>query len=180
MICAANRRHAADCKDPPFDFLGFTHSWVKSQKGKNVVRQTTAKSRFARALLAVKDGAEPIASAHPRTARLAVCQARWSLCLLRHHGELAQTAAVSPRGHQRRGASGRMLQRICKPLECPLVARPAMTAGALLLEALGGVSGRGGIQPAHWRSPALGLPHRKHQRFRMHRVGITPILDHQN
>jgi RNA-directed DNA polymerase len=44
-----------DCKDPPFDFLGFTHAWVKSRKGKNIVRQTTAKSRFARALLAVKD-----------------------------------------------------------------------------------------------------------------------------
>jgi len=28
---------------------------VKSRKGKNVVRQTTAKSRFARALTAVKD-----------------------------------------------------------------------------------------------------------------------------
>jgi RNA-directed DNA polymerase len=45
----------AGCKDPPFDFLGFTHAWVKSRKGKNVVRQTTAKSRFARALAAVKD-----------------------------------------------------------------------------------------------------------------------------
>ena len=45
----------ADCKDPPFDFLGFTHAWVKSRNGKNVVRQTTAKNRLARALLAVKD-----------------------------------------------------------------------------------------------------------------------------
>jgi group II intron reverse transcriptase/maturase len=45
----------ADCKDPPFDFLGFTHVWVKSRNGKNVVRQKTAKNRFARALLAVKD-----------------------------------------------------------------------------------------------------------------------------
>jgi RNA-directed DNA polymerase len=44
-----------DCKDPPFDFLGFTHTWVKSRAGKNVVRQTTAKSRFARSLLAIKD-----------------------------------------------------------------------------------------------------------------------------
>jgi RNA-directed DNA polymerase len=43
-----------DCKDPPFDFLGFTHTWVKSRNGKNVVRQLTAKSRFARALAAVK------------------------------------------------------------------------------------------------------------------------------
>ena len=45
----------ADCKAPPFDFLGFTHTWVKSRRGKNVVRQTTAKSRFARALTALKD-----------------------------------------------------------------------------------------------------------------------------
>jgi group II intron reverse transcriptase/maturase len=44
-----------DCHGPPFDFLGFTHTWVKSQKGKNVVRQTTAKSRLARALVAVND-----------------------------------------------------------------------------------------------------------------------------
>ena len=44
-----------DCKGPPFDFLGFTHTWVKSQKGKNVVRQRTAKSRLARALAAVND-----------------------------------------------------------------------------------------------------------------------------
>jgi group II intron reverse transcriptase/maturase len=44
-----------DCKDPPFDFLGFTHAWGKSRNGKDVVRQTTAKSRFARSLAAVKD-----------------------------------------------------------------------------------------------------------------------------
>jgi group II intron reverse transcriptase/maturase len=44
-----------DCKAPPFDFLGFTHTWGKSQKGKNVVRQTTAKSRLARALRAVNE-----------------------------------------------------------------------------------------------------------------------------
>ena len=45
----------ADCKDPPFDFLGFTHAWGKSRNHKNVVRQRTAKNRLARALLAVKD-----------------------------------------------------------------------------------------------------------------------------
>lgn len=44
-----------DCKDGPFDFLGFTHTWAKSQTGKNVVRQRTAKSRLARALVAVND-----------------------------------------------------------------------------------------------------------------------------
>ncbi len=45
----------ADCTDAAFDFLGFTHSWGKSRNGKNVVRQTTAKSRFARGLAAIKD-----------------------------------------------------------------------------------------------------------------------------
>ena len=33
-----------------FDFLGFTHVWVKSQKGKPVVGQRTAKDRYAKAL----------------------------------------------------------------------------------------------------------------------------------
>ena len=36
-------------------FLGFTHAWGKSRAGKNVVRQVTAKSRYARALAAVTD-----------------------------------------------------------------------------------------------------------------------------
>ena len=44
-----------DCKGPPFDFLGFTHTWARSQKGKKVVRQRTAKSRLGRALRAVND-----------------------------------------------------------------------------------------------------------------------------
>jgi RNA-directed DNA polymerase len=43
------------CKGPPFDFLGFTHTWVKSRRGKDVVRQTTAKNRLARALTTLND-----------------------------------------------------------------------------------------------------------------------------
>ena len=38
-----------------FDFLGFTHVWGKSLKGKNVVYQRTAKARYARALRSVHD-----------------------------------------------------------------------------------------------------------------------------
>src|SRR5882672_12088315 len=45
----------SDCKAQSFDFLGFTHTWGKSRKGKNVVRQTTAKSRLARSLVAIND-----------------------------------------------------------------------------------------------------------------------------
>jgi RNA-directed DNA polymerase len=44
-----------DCKGPPFDFLGFTHTWARSRKGKSVVRQRTAKSRLARALCSARD-----------------------------------------------------------------------------------------------------------------------------
>ena len=36
-----------------FTFLGFTHIWGQSRAGKNVVRQVTAKSRYARALAAI-------------------------------------------------------------------------------------------------------------------------------
>ena len=38
-----------------FDFLGFTHVWGRSMQGKDVVRQITAKGRFARALKLVHD-----------------------------------------------------------------------------------------------------------------------------
>ena len=38
-----------------FDFLGFTHIWGRSMQGKDVVRQITAKGRFARALRSVHD-----------------------------------------------------------------------------------------------------------------------------
>ena len=38
-----------------FDFLGFTHVWGRSRRGKVVVRQVTAKGRFARALKLVQD-----------------------------------------------------------------------------------------------------------------------------
>jgi group II intron reverse transcriptase/maturase len=36
-----------------FDFLGFTHVWVRSRKGKATVRRQTAKARLARAISAI-------------------------------------------------------------------------------------------------------------------------------
>src|SRR5258708_9888116 len=47
-------RHSAT-SGTTFDFLGFTHVWVRSRQGKDVVRQSTARSRFARALASVSD-----------------------------------------------------------------------------------------------------------------------------
>jgi hypothetical protein len=38
---------------PSFTFLGFSQVWGRSRTGKNVVRQVTAKNRYARALAAV-------------------------------------------------------------------------------------------------------------------------------
>ena len=44
-----------DADGATFDFLGFTHVWGKSLKGKRVVRQITAKDRYARALASVTE-----------------------------------------------------------------------------------------------------------------------------
>ncbi|WP_232293572.1 group II intron reverse transcriptase/maturase [Stigmatella aurantiaca] len=57
-----------------FDFLGFTHVWGKSQRGKNVVYQVTAKSRYARAVKAVwewckRNRHRPLAEQHRRLSR---------------------------------------------------------------------------------------------------------------
>jgi RNA-directed DNA polymerase len=58
-----------------FDFLGFTHVWGKSLKGKDVVRQITAKDRYARALAAVSEWCRenlhrPFREQHARLSRM--------------------------------------------------------------------------------------------------------------
>jgi hypothetical protein len=60
-----------DTHGTTFDFLGFTHVWGTSRKGNRVVRQVTAKSRYARALAAVTDWCRrnrprPIPAQHAR------------------------------------------------------------------------------------------------------------------
>jgi group II intron reverse transcriptase/maturase len=51
------RRGGGGREDRPgtFDFLGFTHFWGKSRKGRWVPKQETAKSRFARALRGINE-----------------------------------------------------------------------------------------------------------------------------
>jgi group II intron reverse transcriptase/maturase len=58
-----------------FDFLGFTHVWGKSLKGKDVVRQITAKDRYARALASVTEWCRrnlhrPVREQHARLSRM--------------------------------------------------------------------------------------------------------------
>jgi len=80
----------ADCKAPPFDFLGFTHTWAKSRKGKNVVRQRTAKSRLARALMATNDWCR-----QHRHRPLALQRARLSAKLVGHYAYYGITGNVA-------------------------------------------------------------------------------------
>ena len=47
-------RHPA-CQATSFNFLGFTHVWGKSRRGRTVVVQRTAKDRYARALRALHE-----------------------------------------------------------------------------------------------------------------------------
>lgn len=49
------RPQTTKAKATTFNFLGFTHVWGKSQKGKFVVRQHTAKDRYAKALKALNE-----------------------------------------------------------------------------------------------------------------------------
>jgi hypothetical protein len=58
-----------------FDFLGFTHVWGKSRSGRPMVRQVTAKSRYARALAAVNEWCrqnrhQPVLEQHARLAAM--------------------------------------------------------------------------------------------------------------
>jgi hypothetical protein len=39
-----------DGKPPTFDFLGFTHYWGRSRKGKPIIKRKTARGRLARSL----------------------------------------------------------------------------------------------------------------------------------
>ena len=57
-----------------FNFLGFTHVWGRSMQGKYIVRQITAKGRFARALKSVHEWCKrnrhlPIKAQHDYLAR---------------------------------------------------------------------------------------------------------------
>jgi hypothetical protein len=69
-----NGRHPATV-GTTFNFLGFTHVWGRSRRGKNVVRQITAKDRYARALASVTEWCRrnlhrPFREQHARLSRM--------------------------------------------------------------------------------------------------------------
>lgn len=64
----------AAAKATTFTFLGFTHVWGKSKQGKNVVRQYTAKDRYAKALKVLDEWCKinrhrPIEEQHEKLSR---------------------------------------------------------------------------------------------------------------
>ena len=68
-------RPRAHDPDTTFDFLGFTHVWGRSRRGRNVVRQITAKGRFTRALKTVHEWCKanrhrPLDEQHQHLARV--------------------------------------------------------------------------------------------------------------
>ena len=75
----AHKPSQSESRGPPalastFNFLGFVHVWGKSRKGNRVVRQLTAKDRFARALKAINEKCrrirtEPLAEQHSQLSR---------------------------------------------------------------------------------------------------------------
>ena len=73
-FCRPNGRHPAT-QATTFDFLGFTHVWGKSRRGKNVIYQRTAKARYARALRSVHEWCRrfrhlPLPKQHARIRRM--------------------------------------------------------------------------------------------------------------
>jgi group II intron reverse transcriptase/maturase len=52
-LISFNRPDPGDRGTGSFDFLGFTHYWGKSQKGRRIVKRKTAKSRLSRSLKAI-------------------------------------------------------------------------------------------------------------------------------
>ena len=90
-----------------FDFLGLTHVWGRSRNGKNMVRQVTAKSRFARAVAAVNDWCrETPPLVHPRPASSPVLDDAGPLRLLRRWRQHSTFALVRQSGRCGFGGSG--------------------------------------------------------------------------
>jgi group II intron reverse transcriptase/maturase len=50
-----NTNSGVNSQDNTFNFLGFTHYWATSRKGMAVIKRSTERSRFARALMKIKE-----------------------------------------------------------------------------------------------------------------------------
>jgi group II intron reverse transcriptase/maturase len=129
-----------------FDFLGFTHVWGKSRNGKNMVRQVTAKSRFARAMAAVTEWCrvnrhQPIPVQHARLA--AMMRGHYAYYGIGGNGRrlrwyARQVVRTWKKWLSRRGRHGNVLwSRLTEllkhhPLPPPRIVRPYATASESL------------------------------------------------
>jgi group II intron reverse transcriptase/maturase len=68
-------QHAdGDAEPVTFNFLGFAHVWGKSRRGRDVVRQTTAKDRYARTVAALDDACRSMRHEPIRDQHRSLCQ----------------------------------------------------------------------------------------------------------
>ena len=90
------KRQGDESRQPKtFQFLGFTHYWGRSRKGRWVVKRRTAGDRLRRSLLRIAQWSEIPAPACSRAAPAAGGQVDWSLCLLWHYRQRSQSGDVS-------------------------------------------------------------------------------------
>jgi group II intron reverse transcriptase/maturase len=96
-------------RERSFDFLGFTHFWARSRNGRWVVKQRTAKNRFARGLKAVKERCRRMRHHTLREQHEAMCR------MLRGHfnyyGITANGDALARFRHEAERIWGRSLAR---------------------------------------------------------------------
>ena len=116
-----------------FTFLGFTHIWGRSRAGKNVVRQVTAKNRYARALAAVTAWCR--INRHqsiPDQQRPSDRDDAGPLCLLRHNGQLSTNKLVRLSGREDLAemavAAGSQEPAPLEPVHCTPKASPSASS----------------------------------------------------
>jgi RNA-directed DNA polymerase len=78
-----------------FDFLGFTHVWIRSLKGSWVINLKTTKGRFTRALQRITLWCKESRHFAVKEQHQALSSKLLGLRVLRHHRELAGARAVS-------------------------------------------------------------------------------------
>jgi RNA-directed DNA polymerase len=96
-------------RERSFDFLGLTHFWARSRKGRWVVKRRTAKSRFARGLKALKERCRRMRHHRLREQHEVLCR------VLRGHfnyyGITGNGDALRRYGHEAERIWGRSLAR---------------------------------------------------------------------
>jgi RNA-directed DNA polymerase len=95
LVAFGRPRGATGTNPGTFDFLGFTHYWGKSRRGKWIVKTKTARQRLSRGLKRIAEWCRRKPAPTGRgTASGALPETSRPLCLLRHHRQWPLVAEV--------------------------------------------------------------------------------------